>query len=203
MKFFFRLIKLCALLLLLALIFHNFTARLLLIVGLRHYLGVPVEVQGARVDFLNTQIIFEGIRIKNPPDFPHGILADISTVFVDFEISSLFKGRLYFDEIVVHFEELRALRIPDGRLNLMALRPLKDQRDVSQERADEGKTPFPPTFYRFVLNLRRAVFTDLSGPVPNQKTFDLKLEQAVYRHVGSLKDVFEIIVWETTKRMGL
>ncbi len=203
MKIFFRLVKLCVLLAILALVFHNFTARLLCTAGLRYYLGTPVEIDEARVDFLNTQIIFSGVRIKNPGGFPRGILAEISKISVDFEISSVFERRLYFDEIAVHFKELRALRIPGGRLNLLALRAFENQKKAGIEEALRRRAPSHPAFNRLVLTLRRATFTDLSGPVPHQKSFDLKVDQAVYRQVPSLKEVLEIIAWESVKRMGI
>ena len=202
MKTIFRLIKLCIFLGVLGLIFHNFTARFLLAAGLRYYLGTPVEVSAAKVDFLNTQILFKGIQIKNPSGFPEGALAKIPEIFVDFEISSLLDGRFYFDEISIHFEELKVVRIPDGRINLLALRALENQEERKNEKRN-GKSPRRSTFSEFRLTLRQVIFTDFSRQIPHQKSFDFKIEQAIYRNLDTVKDVLAIIAWESIKRIGI
>ncbi len=160
MKTIFRLFNFCLFLLVLALVFHNVTAKWLLTAALRHSLGVPVEVRDARVDFLNTQVSFSGIRIDNPRDFPPGVLAEIPKIYIDLEISSLWGKRLHFQTLEINFDSLHVLRAEDGRVNLLALKVFR-----LPER-DSGKTfspsNFSPDFYveKLVLTLGRATYVD-------------------------------------------
>ena len=202
MKTIFGFLKLCFLVLVLALIFHNFTAKWLLTAALRWSLGVPVEVEEAHVDLLATQVLFSGIRLGNPEGFPKGVLADIPKLFIDAEISSLWERRLHLETVEINIRELHILRGVDGRINLLALKVFK----FPEERASHGAGSGPRfDFYvrQLVLTLGRGTYKDLSRPASVEKSVGLRVDHAVYRNIESMGDMMQIIVWETLKRMGI
>ena len=200
MKLIGRLIKLGILILVLLLVFHNFTAKTILTLALRLGLGVPTKIESARIDFLNTWCLFRGIEVRNPYGFPDGLLARIPKIFVDLEISSLWEGRLHFSAIEIDFDELRVVRLADGRVNLLTL---TDQDATGRRR--ESPSAKPPQFQidEFVLSLGRATYMDLTGPVPIVKNYNLNIREAVYRDINGAEDIVKIISWQTLKRMGL
>jgi hypothetical protein len=199
-----RIIQLCLLILILAVIFHRWTAKVLLASCLRWTLGVPVTIQDVRIDFLETQVLFQGIEIGNPPYFPEETLAKIPKIFIDFDLSSFLKDRIHFDTIEMDFEELRVIRRQDGEMNLVALKNLKQARKQEpQTRQRIEQKPFHLEVGQLVLTLGRATYTDFSGPSPMEKSFNLRMDHAVYRNVDGFADIVQIIAWETLKRMGI
>src|SRR5688572_10002426 len=167
----------------LALVFHNFTACFLLSAWMQWTLGVPVNIESAKVGWMNTQVLFEGIMIKNPKGFPRGILAEIPEIFIYFETSSLWEGRLHLAEVAVTAADLRVVRIPGNRLNILELkvfRPETIQREKEKERERTYK-PAPFKMDRLTLNLEKGSYTDWSGGAPpSQKSFDLGIRGAVF-----------------------
>ncbi len=202
MKLIGRLFNLCVLILVLALVFHNFAAKTVLTLALRLGLGVPARIESAQVDFLNTWCLFRGIEIRNPYGFPDGLLARIPKIFIDVEISSLWEGRLHFSTVEVDLDELRVVRLPDGRVNLLTITERQPARS-----GGEKSRPYnaPPRFQidEFDLSLGRATYMDLTGPSPVIKNYNLNIRNAVYRNISGANDVAKIISWETLKRMGL
>ncbi len=182
-----------------ALVFHNFTARMLLQAGLAYKLGTGVEVDSARVDFLRSRVIFQDIEIKNPEGFPQGILARIPKISMDFDIASLGAKTLRFKSVEVEASEIRILHQPDGRLNLLALKVFENKSRPQESGA------MKVYISNLVLTLDKAVYLDLSRPGTGsrEKVFDLGMRRMVYWNVRKLGDIAEIIGWETLKRMGL
>lgn len=207
MKLISGLFKLCLLLLILALVFHNFTAKLALAMGLRAALGAPVKIEKVRIDLWNTHFLFRGIEISNPYDFPKGLMVKIPKIFIDLELSSLWEGRVHLEVVEIDVEELRVVRFPDGQMNLLSLGALEPK---SRERAsgrgaerEGGRKPIGFQIDRLVLTFSRATYMDLTGPSPAIRNFDLHIENAVYRNVSGVQDIVRIISWEALKRMGL
>ena len=202
-KMIFGLLKLSVLAVILGLIFHNFTTRLLLTGFLRYSLGAPVEIRDARVDLLNTQIVFKDIEIRNPDGFPPGTLAYIPEMFVDSEISSLWEGHLHVETVEVNLSELRLARLPDGRLNMLALKIFKDSGKqaaaVSPRRERSGSVDVD----NFILSLGRASYIDYGQSSPKEHRVELGLRRMTYWNVRTLRDILEIVSWESLKPMGL
>lgn len=180
-----------------ALVFHNFTARMLLQAGLAYKLGTGVEVDSARVDFLGSRVTFQDIEIKNPEGFPQGVMARIPKISMDLDIASLGAKTLRFESVEIEASEIRILHQPGGRLNLLALKVFENK---SQPRESGAIKVY---ISNLVLTLGKAVYLDLSRPGSREKVFDLGMRRMVYWNVRELGDIAEIIGWETLKRMGL
>jgi hypothetical protein len=192
-KLIWNLLKLIVLTVVLALIFHNFTARLAMSAFLRYHLGAPVEIRQARVDFLNTQISFKDVEIQHPEDFPRGTLALVREIFMDSEISSLWRGGWNWDTIEVEFDTIRIVRNEQGRVNLLALKALKEGEGRKEEFQLE----------KFVLSMRDGFYTDLTGPADRDREQDIRLRRMTYRKVRSVRTMTEIMAWEALRGMGL
>lgn len=207
MKLIWNLIKLIILIAVLSFVFRNFAARWALGAYLEHELGTRVDIKDVTIDFVNTQIKFDGLVIRNPLVFPDGVLADIPKLFIHWDPAPLLKGNLVFRTIELNVAEIRILNIPGNGLNLYALKIFR--RELPSEDRDGGyDTPSSrkaPQFYidQFILTLGKATFTDLTGANPYQKSVHLKLDHGVYRQVNGLAGIGEIVAWESLKRMGL
>ena len=200
-----NIIKLFLLIVIAGLIFHNWTAKFLLTTGLRLALGTPASVQEVKVDFANTDVLFEGIEIDNPSGFPPGTLARIPKIFIDFEISSLWEGKIHFATIELNFDELHVIRKQDGKINLLEFKALQKSTAARKEekQVPQKMSAIPLQIDELILSLGRATFMDMSGPTTAQKNFNLHLDHAVYHNIRGVQDIARIVSWETLKRMSV
>lgn len=200
MRMIWNLFKLTVLLAVLGLVFHNFTARLALVTGLHLALGVPVEVDRAEVDLLNTKITFEGIRIKNPEDYPRAYLALIPRLAVDFELPMPGGSRFHIDRVDLEIDELRLFQLAGGRFNLLELRPLQRKKTAYDE--DSGKKAPGLPIHELVFSLRRMEYVDLSSGVERRRGINMNINRALYENVGSAGGIIELVAWEAMKSFG-
>ncbi len=201
MKSIFKLIKITLIFLVLAVIFHNWTLKTFLALGLRFGLGAPVEIEAAHLDLFNHEITFEGILIKNPSGFPHGIMAEIPKIIGDFEASELQQGRIHLREVGVEVEDLRILRTAGGKMNLLGLKVFQTS---GNKQRNEAPNVGPSRFQmdKVVLSLNRVSYTDLTGPQPLQQNFRLGIHDVVLEP-PSLESIVEEIVQESVQAAGL
>ena len=203
-----RLIKLCIFLLIVAAIFHHWTAKVALETVLQFALGTPVKVDNAHLDFLETQVSFEGIEIGNPSGFPQGALARIPKILIDFEIASLWERRVHFETVEIDFEELHVVRASDGRFNLLSLKALQKDSGKAKDREaarsrQEKQILIPVEIDQLTLTLGQSTYRDLTGPASAQRRFNLRVDHAIYRNINGLEDIVRIVSWEALKRMGI
>lgn len=203
MKSIFKIIKLTLVVLILAVIFHNWTLKNLLSLGLRLGLGTPVDIEAAHLDFFTQRVSFEGILIKNPAGFQHGILAEIPRITLDFNGSELQHGRLHLREAAVEIEDLRIIRAAGGKMNLLGLKVF--QTGKKPKEASAGKDGGPPPFRmdRALISLNRVTYTDVSGPNPIQQSFRLGIQKAALENPPDLAAIVEAIAQEAVQAAGL
>lgn len=202
MKSIFKIIKLILFVIILAVIFHNWTLKTFLSLGLRLGLGTPVDIEAAHLDFFSQRVTFEGILIKNPSGFQHGILAEIPKITVDFDGSEFQHGRLHLREAAVEIEDLRILRAAGRKTNLLGLKVFQSK-ESKLKNANRGSDR--PVFQmdKAVISLNRVTYTDVSGPNPIQQSFRLGIQKAALENKPDLEAIVEAIVQEAVQAAGL
>jgi hypothetical protein len=177
----------------LAIIFQQFTARFVLTMLLRAELGVPVEVEHAQVDILKAQVRFQNIEIWNPDSFPAGVMIYIREMTADSELTRMFINRaLNLERLEIRVDNVRLVQAPDGRLNYFMLKLYqKPEGSILKNLAIEN----------FVLSIDRA---GVAGADPREAlSQEIGLNRMGYRKVKALRDIFDIIGWETLSAMKL
>lgn len=175
----------------LGLIFHQFTAKFFLTLMLRRSLGVPVEAGSASVDFLRAELVFRNVEIWNPEDFPPGVMIYIRELRMDSELSTLFENGLHFRLVELEIDSVKLFRSPSGQLNYFQLRNF------------QGKPSGLPALFHtdsFILTMGKADFYD-DGRSSRENHVDVDLRRMAYRNVKTLSDIIEIVGWETLKKL--
>lgn len=178
----------------LSLIFHQITSRFFLSTLLRYQLGVPVEVGKVQIDFVNAQIRFEDVEIWNPSGFPPGVMIYIREMVLDSELSKLFNRHPGFNRIELDIDNVRAIKILDQPLNLLALKIYKQ---------DEPLLAPSLNVDEFVLSVGQASFHDEASAGSGDVSSRVELHRMTYYKVKSVRDMMDIINWETLKKMHL
>lgn len=200
-----KIIRFLLFIVILAAIFHNWTAKFLFATGLQAALGVRVKVKEVKINFSDISILFGDIEIGNPYSFfSQEPLARIPKVFMDVAISSFWEKRIHFEAIDLNIQELHVIRDRDGRINLLSLKTF-DQDNQQLSQPSEQKTGQPLGFQidQMILSLGRVRYTDSMQPDSQERGFYLGMDRARYENIGGLKDIVKVISWETLKRIGL
>ncbi|MBI3316863.1 MAG: hypothetical protein HYZ85_02515 [Candidatus Omnitrophica bacterium] len=206
MKLFSRFFQLCIFLMILAVIFRDFTCRLAFTLGLSMGLGTRVKIDSAHLDLKNTQLDLHGIEIKNPTDFGSGPLAKIPHLYFDWEISSLWEGRLHLETVEMEISEIHIMQLEKGKWNILELKPMHStgaSKGGRSKRTEESAKPLRFRIDRLVVSIDQATYSDLSSGVAKVKVIPLGIRNAQYQGIQSAGDMVKIVFWESSKRMGI
>lgn len=197
-KAIFGLIKFCLLLVVVGLIFHNWTARHAFSAYLRYSLGTPVTIQEARIDFINSRILFRDMVMENPGDFPQGVMAKIPYLFLDVDMGALLDGKVRFKSIEADISELHLMRHKDGRINWLSFKGMKNlgsPEDPQKEKAAPVR--------EFIFTLRRATYRDFGKTVVVAQNFNLYIDKMRFQDLKTVQEIAFIVSRETLSRVGM
>lgn len=208
MKAIFKLIKYCIFIIVLALLFHNFTAKWLLMIGLRASIGAPVHVNAAQVNLMETDILFDGIEIENPKGFPRGTMVKIPKIFVDLDIASLWEKRVRLGQVEVIISEINLVKDAGRKINFLQLKTFESKGKteiVFYDPENKNKPAKEIKFLveKFILSLDKVTFTDYASTNPTPKTLPIRLDGNVYKNVDSVAGMVSVIGFEAMKGIGL
>lgn len=208
MKAIFKLIKYCIFIIILGLVFHNFTAKWLLVIGLRAAIGAPVHVEKADVMIMTTEVFFENIEIENPKGFPRGTMIKIPKMYVDAEISSLWEKRIHLDHVEIIISEINLVKNKDKKINFLQLKTFESKGKteiVFYDPENKNKPAKEIKFLveKFILSLDKVTFADYASANPAPKTLPIRLDENVYKNVDSVAGMVSVIGFEAMKGLGL
>ncbi len=202
MKLIGKIINFFLLFIVLAAIFHNFTAKTALAFGLGHVLGTAVHVDSADVDFRGTHVTFRGVRIDHPRGFPHGTMMDIPLIFADLEISALLGRKIHVETVEVQLREVNVIRDSKRRINLLFLKIFEDGQSSSSQPSQQGQV-MPLQIDQLIFSAGQIVYKDTAGGRSTQRVIKMNLDRVSYRNVGSVSGIMEVVIWEVLKQAGL
>lgn len=130
-------------------------------------LGRRAEIGEIRLNPLVLKLEIKGFRLKEADGRP---LLGFDRLFVDFELSSLFRAAWTFAEIQLDSPRLDVVLNPDGRLNLAELLDSMPQAESAPQPAPTA--PLRVLLAHAVVRDGRIVFTDLSGQAPQTATVE-------------------------------
>ena len=205
MRFLWSLIKLGILLVLLGVFAKSFGAKWLMSFYLQSQLGTEVKIEDARIDFVNSQVKFTNVIIKNPLVFSEGSMMIIPKIYLDLKPAALLRGRIEFRTVEMKISEIRVLQTPDHGMNLRGVKLLRYELPAVQEGQTEVLAEKFPELYvdRFVLSIGSATYTDLRGENPLQRSYDEVLSYAVFQDIRRLRGMWGIVTSQTLIRMGM
>ena len=130
-------------------------------------LGRRAEIGEVRLNPLVLKLEIKDFRLKEADGRP---LLGFERLFVDFELSSLFRAAWTFAEIQLDGPRLDVVLNPDGRLNLAELLDSMPQAEPAPQPARTA--PLRVLLAHAVVRDGRVVFTDLSGQAPQTATVE-------------------------------
>lgn len=196
-RFLFGVIKLCLVLIVLTLVFHSFTLKYILKYPLSISVGAEVSINEASIDWKHSGFLVKGIRIENPINFPKGTMVEIPYLSAEIDFTKLIKKTICFRRLEVDFREIHIVRMVNGGINLLDLKPMKE----STVKEDAAFLKFE--IETFIISLDDIIYTDLTNALFDQKRIYVGMNKAVYNNIFGLQDLYIFIVGEAIKRVGV
>lgn len=155
---------------------------------------LKLNMGSLRVGLLNTRVDIRNLRLFNPQVFKDRLMADMPEIYVDYNLSSLIKGRLYLTETRINLKEFTIVKNESGELNLNSLKVVQAYK---QGRTPSEKVPVKALQLRIDdlrLKIGRVIYKDYSrGGEPFVKEFEINLDER-YKNINDPYLLVSLIV---------
>lgn len=170
--------------------------------ALKAALGLELEIARMHVGLFESRIRIEGLKVMNPPGFGAEPLAVIPLIDVDYELGSMFSGKLHCTAIEVDVQEVRIVKDAQGEVNLNHLTA------VGGEKAPAGKeAPAEPAqmqIDRLTLTVGTVHYVTLKKDgTASTKTMGIGLDHEVFENLRSPQEVIRVVVLRVLRLSGL
>ncbi len=164
--------------------------------------GAKVGIGGFSLGIFRQSVHVKNFVMYNPGGFPQGILVELPRIHVDYDISSLLKGRLHLSFVDVDLKELGLEKNKEGRLNVDSLK-IVQREEPEQEKKHAPAKPLEMQIDVLNLQLGRIVDKDYStGAEPSIKVYDINLKKS-YKNITSAQQLAALILTEPMKEAGI
>ncbi len=202
------LIRFIILLIVLGLIFHAWTLKQILKYSISYSLGAEVSIQKVEIDWQHSAFEVKDLQIGNPKDFPRGVLADIPLLVATIDLSKIPEGQIYLKALGINIREMEVIRIPEGGLNILGLKPLQQEKKgagaISRTLQSEKVQKYSPQVMinKLIFSFDEISYLDLVSSDPKPKRLRMGIKEATYYNIRGTGDVAGIIVIEALKKLG-
>ncbi|MDL1967785.1 MAG: DUF748 domain-containing protein [Deltaproteobacteria bacterium] len=136
-----------------------------LISGIAEHLGRNATVNEVKVNPFVLSVTVRGFEMSEPDSEP---FVGFEELYVNFQLSSIFRRAYTFDEIRLIVPEGRVKILPDGSLNFS---DLLASSDPIEPPSDESNELPPILIFRLQIEDGRIAFSDLARPTPFETDF--------------------------------
>ncbi len=171
--------------------------------------GFELELKTIKAGLFTQSFEINGMKLRNPPDFPDREAFDIDRIYVRYDLASFLSSTVHIHEIVVEIPQVVMVNKEDGESNLERMQANAAKKDEGkpqpgepqkEEPAPEEPKPGDETvakqkqqFMIDVLTLRlgKAEVRDYARAVdgkPKITTYNLNVDRT-FRHVGSMRAI--------------
>jgi len=172
-------------------------------------MGTKMEIDSFSTSFTKQKVRIEGFRVYNPKNFPEGILLDIKSVGVEFDLGMVFQGKIHMPYVEFDLNELNIVKNKDGDVNITSLKISQEKKkDESQKKEkpseDKKKSDLKFQIDLVSLNINKIVHTDHSvGVVPVVKVYDVNLKNKEYRNITSPEQLIALILTSSMRGLAI
>lgn len=165
-------------------------------------MGAPLHIDGFSLSIFKQSIRISGLRMYNPAGFSGEILIDLPKVAVDYDLSSIIKGRLHLYRVDVKLKVVDLEKNKEGKLNVDSLKFVK-QREVKEPKEKKTAKSMPMQIDLLNLEIGKVVYRDYSyGKEQQVRAYDVNLKKS-YKNITSAKQLAVLIVTEPMKHAGI
>jgi len=158
--------------------------------------GLPLKIDSLHVGLASSLVDIKGLKVYNPAGFEEKLMVNIPTIYVDYRLASILKGKIEISDLRLHLSEFIIVKNKDGEVNLDHLKAVQEQR-AAKGAEDKEKAPAAKQELQIdnlALKVEKVIYKDYSkGGKPTIKEFDIGIDQT-YKDIKNLNAVVSIIV---------
>lgn len=174
--------------------------------GVKAVTGMPLSMGKLDLGLSNTLVDIENLVVKNPSGFHDTSLVDIPKILVDYNLSSILKGKVHLENLEFDMKQFTIVRNEKGELNLDRLKALqgaqKPSAPATEPEPQAPAKPMPIQIDTMHLKIGKVVYVDYSGGQPSTKEFRINLDQS-YQNITDLNSVVRLIVLKAMMSSGI
>jgi hypothetical protein len=159
--------------------------------------GAPVHINGFSLGIFKHAIKIDGFKMYNPKGFPKGLLIDLPKIYVVYDLSDLFKGKIHLKDALIELKEMDLVKNKEGKLNTDSLTVAK------KEPQGKPSKQMPLEIDTITLKLGRLISKDYSAGVqPVVTVYDLNINKT-YKNITSAQQLAVLVLTEPMKSAGI
>jgi hypothetical protein len=168
-------------------------------IGTSQVAGAAVKIDGLSLVIFKQAVHIKGFKMYNPAGFPGGILVDLPTIGVDYDLPALLKGKLHLRQATIDLKELDVIKNKEGKLNVDSLKVVEEAQK-SKGKAEEPAKQMPMQIDLLNLNIGKVVFQDFSkGEKPVVQVFDVQVKNKTFKNITNAQYLVVLVLTEAMK----
>jgi len=174
----------------------NIIAKVAIEKGVQAATGLKLKMAKLDIGLLKTHVGIDELQLFNPPEYSDRVMLDMPEIFVNYNLSDLFKGKVHVEDFRLHLKEFVIIKNADGELNLNALKVVKKQEEKPAKEAEpkeKGKA-LEMQIDNLELHIGKVIYKDYSkGGEPRVKEFNINLNES-YSDITNLDAIISLII---------
>lgn len=186
-------------------IFKDQVLRMVLTVGASATIQAPVHIDGFSLSLIKQSVRIKGFRIYQPKGYPEGVLLDIPTIAIDYDLTALISGKMHFPLVEIALKEAVIIKSKEGEFNVdsLAVGGAEKPPPKKTKKGAEGSKDVAFQIDILKLKLGRVVSKEYgSGPQPSIKVTDINIDRT-YKNITSAQQLISLIIVESMKSAAI
>jgi hypothetical protein len=166
--------------------------------------GAPVHIDTLSVGVLKQSIRISGLKMYNPKGFPAGILIDIATIHVDYDLGALLKKKIHLTSAEFDLREMGLVKNKEGKLNVDSLKFVQESKASKEAHQQEKQAPqMPLAIDMLKLGIGKLVSKDYTaGSEPSVQVYNINIHKS-YKNIKSAQALAALVLSEPMKSAGI
>jgi len=165
--------------------------------------GAPVHIDSFSMGIFNQTVKISGLKIYNPQGFSRGILINVATANVTYDLGALLKKKIHLAKVEFDLKEMDLEKNKGGKLNVDSLKVAKREDGGKGKETGKPAKQLPLSIDMFRLDMGKLIYKDFSlGKEPSVQVYDINIHK-VYKNITSAQQLAALIMSEPMKAAGI
>ncbi|MFH1360486.1 MAG: AsmA family protein [Candidatus Omnitrophota bacterium] len=174
--------------------------------GVKTVTGCSLSMQKFGFGILTTKTDIRGLKLYNPAGFVDKVMLSMPEILVDYNLTSLFKGKAHLSDMKINMEEFVVVKNKDGKVNLNVLKESLAKEEAPGEKPKEAKkkAKMPEIqIDNMELKIGKVIYKDYSkGGEPTIKEYDINLNEQ-YKNINNVQSLVGLIVFKALAKTSI
>jgi uncharacterized protein involved in outer membrane biogenesis len=182
----------------------NIIAKTAVSAGVKAMTGLKLSMDSMNVGIIRTLVGITGLKLHNPAGFPGKLMMDMPEIYVDYDLGAFLKKEVHLEEVRLDLKEFVVVKNRDGKLNLDALKVVKDKKSGTAPKAATTGAAMPG-FAIDVLELKigRVIYKDYSqGTPPKVQSFNVNINER-YENITNPYTFASLIIFKALMKTSI